>query len=96
MDVKGVFDYVSQANLVQRIKNLSINDDLIGRTKSFLTDRLVKLIVDGFINPQQKVESGIPQGSPVFSIPFLIYISKVFFIVEEQLPHVTCLSFVND
>ena len=78
------------------MRDLGIDDDLIGWTKSFLTDRSVELVIDGFTNPRQKVESGIPQGSPVSPILFLIYISGVFSIIEEQLPHVTCVSFVDD
>lgn len=30
IDVKRAFDYVSQAKLVQQIKNLNINNDWIG------------------------------------------------------------------
>ena len=30
MDVKEIFDHVSQAKLVQRIADLGIDDDLIG------------------------------------------------------------------
>ena len=96
MDVKGAFDYVSRAKLVQRMKELDIDDDLIGWTQSFLTDRSVELVIDGFTNSRQKVELGIPQGSPVSPILFLIYISGVFSIIEEQLPHVTCVSFIDD
>ena len=96
MDVKGAFDHVSRAKLVQRMADLGIDDDLIGWTQSFLTDRSVELVIDGFTNPRQKVESGIPQGSPVSPILFLIYISGMFSVVEEQLPNVTCVSFVDD
>ena len=76
--------------------DLGIDNDLIGWTQSYLTDRSVELVIDGFTNPRQKIESGIPQGSPVSPILFLIYISGVFSVVEEQLPNVTCLSFVDD
>ena len=96
MDVKGAFDYVSRTKLVQRMRDLGIDDDLIGWTKSFLTDRSVELVIDGFTNPRQEVESGIPQGSPVSPILFLIYISGVFSIIEDQLPQITCLSFIDD
>ena len=96
MDVKGAFDHVSRAKLVQRMADLSIDNDLISWTQSFLTDRSVELVIDGFTNPRQKVESGIPQGSPVSPILFLIYISGVFSVVEKQLPNVTCVSFVDD
>ncbi len=75
------------------MKDLGIDDDLIGWTKSFLTD---KLVIDGFTNSRQRVESGIPQGPPVSPILFLIYISGVFSMIEDQLPHVTCFSFIDD
>lgn len=75
---------------------LNIDDDLIGWTQSFLTDRSVELVIDGYCNPKYKVESGIPQKSPVSPILFLIYISEVFFQVEEKIPKVKCISFIND
>ena len=68
MDVKGAFDHVSRAQLAQRMSDLGIDDDLIGWTQSFLTDRWVELVIDGHINPKCKVETGIPQGSPVSPI----------------------------
>lgn len=63
MDVKGAFDYVSQVRLIQKMSDLGIDDDLIGWTQSFFTDRSVELVIDGFTNPKQKIESEIPQDS---------------------------------
>ena len=59
-------------------------------------DRSVKLVIDEFTNLRQKVESRIPKRSPVTPILFLIYISAVFAVVEEQLPNITCVSFVDN
>ena len=86
MDVKGAFDHVFRVQLAQKMYELGIDDDLIGWTQSFLTDRWVKLGIDGYINPSCKVETGIPQGSPVSPILFLIYISGVFLEIESRLP----------
>ena len=96
INVKGAFDHVSRAVLVKKMADLGIDDDLIGWTQSFLTDRWVELVIDGYITPKHKVETGILQGSPVSPILFLIYISEVFFQVESQLPQITCLSFMDD
>ena len=51
MDVKGAFDHISRAQLAQRMSDLGIDDDLIGWTQSFLTDRWVELVIDGHTNP---------------------------------------------
>lgn len=96
MDVKGAFDHVSRAKLAQTMADLGIDNDLIGWTQSFLTDRSVELVIDGFTSPRQRVKTRIPQGLPVSPILFLIYISGVFSIVEARLPNVTCLLFVDD
>ena len=53
-------------------------------------------MIDGHNNPENDVETGIPQGSPVFPILFLIYISGVFEQVEKELPELVSLSFVDD
>ena len=96
MDVKRAFDRVSRAELAQRISELEIDDDLIRWTQSFLKDRWVELVIDGYINPKHKIETGIPQCSPVSPILFLIYISGVFFQVESRLLQISCLSFMDD
>lgn len=79
IDVKEAFDHVFQAELVKKMLELGIDNDLIRWTQSFLTDKWIELVIDGYINAKQKVETGILQNSPVSSILFLIYISGVFF-----------------
>lgn len=79
IDVKGAFDHVLRAKLAQRMADLGIDDDLMERSQSFLTDRWVEPVIDGFINPSKcKIKTEIPQGSLVFPNLFLIYISGVF------------------
>lgn len=96
MDVKGTFDHVSKAELFRKMLDLDIDRDLIGWTKSFLTNRKVQLVIDCHENRERKTETGIPQGSPVSPILFLIYISQVFDVVAEACPLITSLSFVDD
>ena len=53
-------------------------------------------MIDGHNNQEKEVETGIPQGSPVSPILFLIYISGVFEQVEKEPPGIVLLSFVDD
>lgn len=96
MDVKGAFDHVSRVRLIERMMELEIDGDLIRWTQSFLTDQTVQLVIDGHDNRERSIETRIPQGSPVFPILFLIYISGVFQQVTESIPAITSLSFVDD
>lgn len=57
---------------------------------------MIQLVIDGHENKEREIETGIPQGSPVSPILFLIYISGVFDKLTEISPPVTSLSFVDD
>ncbi len=96
MDVKGAFDHVSRGQLLTRMIELGMDGDLVTWTGSFLTNRKVQLVIDGHDNKEKEIQTGIPQGSPVSPILFLIYISGVFDKVFETNPLVTSLSFVDD
>lgn len=96
IDVKKTSNYISQAELVQQIRDLGIDNDFISQIKSFLTDKLVKLVIDRFINSRQKVKLGISSVLPVSLILFLIYINEVFFLIKKQLTHVICISFIDN
>lgn len=96
IDVKRAFDYVSNTRMVERMIELGIDGDIIRWTQSFLTDQGVQLVIDGHDNKGRDVEKGIPQGSLVSPIHFLIYISGVFDKIAESNPSATSLYFVDD
>ena len=96
MDVKRAFDHVSKSQLLSQIIELGIDGDFVTWMDSFLTDRKIQLVIDGHDNKERKIQTGIPQGSSVLPILFLIYISGVFNKVSETSPLVTSLSFVDD
>ena len=62
---------------------------------SFLTDRKVQLVIDGYTCSSKEVEAGLPQGSPISPILFAIYISGFFDYIEEKIP-ISTLSFADD
>ena len=96
MDVKSAFNNVSKAHLGRRMEALGIEPDLIRWTGSFMSDRQVKLVLDGKTGEASPVDTGILQGSPAAPILFVTYLSGIFDEVEAEVPGIRGLSFVDD
>ncbi|ODM14623.1 hypothetical protein SI65_09968 [Aspergillus cristatus] len=73
-----------------------LDGDLIRWVQSFLTDRWVQLQIDNTQCPAHPINSGVPQGSPVSPILFIIYLSGVFDAIERRVNGIQCLSFADD
>ena len=80
---------------MKRLIKLKIPGDIIRWVNSFFTDRKVQLVIDGYTCSSKEVEAGLPQGSPISPILFVIYISGFFDHIEEKIP-VTTLSFADN
>ena len=96
LDVKGAFDHVNPSRLVNRLIELGLDGDLIRWVQSFLTDRWVQLQIDNTQCPAHPINSGVPQGSPVSPILFIIYLSGVFDVIERSVAGIQSLSFADD
>ena len=92
LDVKGAFDHVAKERLLQTMDSLGLPQSIINWTRSFLEDRLIRLAFDGQIEGFSAVETGVPQGSPISPILFLIYIRDLFQNLEDVYP----LSYIDD
>lgn len=91
MDVKGAFDHVSRSRIFKHMIDFSFEENLIAWTRSFLTNQKIQLHIDGHKINEGKIKTGIPQGSPLSPIFFLIHISGVFNTVTEVSPLVISL-----
>jgi len=60
MDVKSAVNNVSKGILGRRMEALGIEADLIRWTSSFMSDRQVKLVLDGKTGEASPVDTGIP------------------------------------
>ena len=96
LDIKGAFNYINRKRLLELLKELKLPGNILAWVASFLTDRQACLVVDGIEGPLEDIQAGLPQGSPVSPILFIIYISKLLKELEEKFPTTTILSFVDN
>ena len=80
LDVKGAFDTVLPGRLVNRLREQGWPDNLTRWVASFATGRLVQIKLDGEIGPITSIRCGLPQGSPVSPILFMLYLAPLFHI----------------
>jgi ribonuclease HI len=78
LDIKGAFDHVAKNQLLAILKQLRLPINLISWVSSFLENRQLKLSFDQNTEEFRTVNTGIPQGSPISPILFLIYIRDLF------------------
>ena len=75
MDVMKAFDKVPHRRLLHKMHRYTISEKVIKWVESVLSDRIHKIILNGTESKCHHVTSGIPQGSVLCSLLFVIYIN---------------------
>ena len=78
LDISKAFDKVWSEGLIFKLKKLGIVGEMIVILSSFLTDRKQRVTMDGVCSDWADIESGVPQGSILGPILFLVYINDLF------------------
>ena len=75
LDFQKAFDKVPHQRLILKLKSHGMGTSIINWIQQWLTDRRQKILVDGEVSSWKSVLIGVPQGSLLGPILFLVYIN---------------------
>ena len=75
---------MSHSGLLFKLNSIGVGDSVLSNCKEFLSNRRQTVVVDGATSEWIPLVSGVPQGSVLGPILFILDTSEMFELVENR------------
>lgn len=91
-DFSSAFDKVNHVLLLQKLANYGMHGHLLRWFESYLSDRQQRVVIKGYQSPLYHSTSGVPQGSHLGPILFLVFVNDIIHSIKNS----KCSMFADD
>ena len=77
LDISKAFNRVWHKGLLAKLPMFGLHNNLIKWIASFLSNRSIAIRVDGFLSEPHSINSGVPQGSVISPVLFILFINDL-------------------